>query len=351
MVIPTAAPKVELEYKPVGRNGTFQVAAIVGGRLAYSDKLDVARASARARFAKALMAVVPELDAADVEAELLRISAEANGARQPPAPDAGDILLARPELGHRPEVSWFAIPTVGMSESGPVGRWLLYLRWADGRRAKHALESCFDLPDGRRVWLCPQPAPPALGQLAGWSAEGRAEWLEGQPAPDPADVFRALCECIAYYLDFSPDAATGTTATLALWAMLSYVYPAWSAVPYLSVGGPLGSGKSHLFQVLARMVFRPLPAANLTAPTLFRTLHEVGGTLLFDEAERLRDGSPKPGSCGRYFWPATRQGRQRYAWNLPQTASFRRGLLTCSARRPSRVSAACRRPWLRAVSG
>jgi len=77
--------------------------------------------------------------------------------------------------------------------------------------------------------------------------------------------------------------------------MLSYCYPAWSAVPYLSIGGPLGSGKSRVFEVLARLVFRPLPSSNCTAPTLFRTLHESGGVLLLDEAERLRDGTPDAG--------------------------------------------------------
>jgi hypothetical protein len=77
--------------------------------------------------------------------------------------------------------------------------------------------------------------------------------------------------------------------------MFTYLFPAWSAVPYLSVGGPLGSGKSTLFAVLSRLVFRPLQSSNMTAPCLFRTLHDQGGTLLLDEAERLRDGNPEAG--------------------------------------------------------
>src|SRR5262249_2445623 len=48
-----------------------------------------------------------------------------------------------------------------------------------------------------------------------------------------------------------------------------------------------------LFDVLARVVFRPLTTSNITAPSLFRTLHDRGGTVLFDEAERLRQGSPE----------------------------------------------------------
>jgi hypothetical protein len=71
--------------------------------------------------------------------------------------------------------------------------------------------------------------------------------------------------------------------------MLTYAYPAWPAVPYLSVAGPDGSGKSRLFDVLAELAYRPLVSSNMTAPSLFRTLHTRGGTLLLDEAERLRE--------------------------------------------------------------
>jgi hypothetical protein len=70
---------------------------------------------------------------------------------------------------------------------------------------------------------------------------------------------------------------------------LSYIYQAWDAVPYLYIGGPLGSGKSRLFEVLGRLVFRPLSSSNMTGAALFRTLHSQGGCLLLDEAERLRN--------------------------------------------------------------
>jgi len=67
-------------------------------------------------------------------------------------------------------------------------------------------------------------------------------------------------------------------------------------VPYLYIGGPLGSGKSRVFDILSRLVFRPLATSNLTAASLFRTLHSNGGTVLLDEAERLKNtGDPDIG--------------------------------------------------------
>jgi hypothetical protein len=74
--------------------------------------------------------------------------------------------------------------------------------------------------------------------------------------------------------------------------MLTYIYTAFDAVPYLYIGGPLGSGKSRVFEILSRLVFRPLASSNLTAACLFRTLHQNGGVLLLDEAERLRESTP-----------------------------------------------------------
>jgi hypothetical protein len=230
-----------------------------------------------------------------VKAELLRIAAEAGKPMQVVGDELDVSRIVRPELFHRADVSGVAVPVVGMTETGPVGRWAVYLRWADGRRERRDLLQSIDLPDGGRLWLNPQPAPPTLTQAAGWSAESRRAWLDGEPGPEAADVFKTLCATVAYYLDFSPETAAGTTALLSLWSILSYAYPAWSALPYLSIGGPLGSGKSRVFEVLARLVFRPLPSSNCTAPTLFRTLHESGGVLLLDEAERLRDGTPDAG--------------------------------------------------------
>ena len=41
--------------------------------------------------------------------------------------------------------------------------------------------------------------------------------------------------------------------------------------------------------VIGRMVFRPMFSSNTTAANVFRSLHTRGGTLLLDEAERLKD--------------------------------------------------------------
>jgi len=113
--------------------------------------------------------------------------------------------------------------------------------------------------------------------------------MEGEPAPDPAELFKGMATMFARFIDLPAAHASGVTATAVCWAMLTYVYQTWDAVPYLYIGGPLGSGKSRLFEVLGRLVFRPLGSSNMTGAALFRTLHSQGGVLLLDEAERLRN--------------------------------------------------------------
>lgn len=149
--------------------------------------------------------------------------------------------------------------------------------------------AALDLPDGRRLWAHPQPTEPSPTTRPAWSADSRRAWLEGQPAPNPADVFKAAAERVAYSLDLPKSNAPGITATVVCWSMLTYCYSVWPAVPYLFAGGPLGSGKSRLLDILGRLTFRPVASSNMTAPALFRTLHTLGGTLFLDEAERLRN--------------------------------------------------------------
>lgn len=282
-----------IEYSPTGRNGKATLTAKLGGDVIAVESLDLTKPKARAGFVGAVCDGRPGIDAQALGDELLRIAAEL--ANKPDAGTAADDLqeldaghIVRPERIITPELSALAVPTMTTRDGRPVGRWLQYLRWPDGRRERRALGDFIDVADDRRLWIHPTPAEPTPNTLAGWSAHGRAEWLRGATVPDPSDVFKRLCERVAHFIDLPQEPAPGIVATLAVWSMLTYGYAAWDAVPYLYVGGPLGSGKSRVFDILARVAFRPLGSSNMTAPAMFRTLHANGGTLLLDEAERLK---------------------------------------------------------------
>src|SRR5262249_26264681 len=138
----------------------------------------------------------------------------------------------------------------------------------------------------------------------------RQDWRAGKATVDPMRVFRRLCEQIVYFLDFPEDSVKGTTATLALWSMLTYCFQAWDAVPYLNISGPLHSGKTRVLEILGEVVHRPFNSSNLTCPSLFRTLHERGGTLLYDEAEGLRSSTPEAGELLSMLLAGYKRGGQ-----------------------------------------
>jgi len=291
-------------YEPVGGNGRVALTVKLDGQTLAVDKLDVLSANARDRFAKGLCEDRPGIDQAAIDRELLSIAAEVEAAaikgKQGPRGDSGapelDVRrIVRPDRIITPEVSGLSVAVPTLRDGRPTGRWMLYLAWADGRREVLELPESIPLQDGGTLWVHPVPGEPGVRSAPAWTAAARKGWLGGADTPDPAEVFRGLCKCLAYYIDFPAPHAQGTAATLALWVLLSYCYPAWPAVSYLYLGGPHGSGKTRVFEVLSRLVFRPLESSNMTAAALFRTLHDRGGTLLYDEAERLKQNTPDVG--------------------------------------------------------
>lgn len=284
-----------LEFGPRGRNGTVTLTAKQGNEILAVESLNLTKPRQRAAFAQTVCKGRQGIDAAVLESELLRMAAELVDKPDGAPADLGVLpeldvsRIVRPERFITPEVSGLAVPTTTAFGDRVSGRLVLYLQWVDGKRERRALGTTIDLPGGGRLWIHPEPCEPTASMRPGWSQPARKRWLEGEPAPNPADVFAGVCERLAYFLDVPKSEAPGVAATLALWVILTYCYQAWPALPYLYIGGPLASGKSRVFDVLSRLVFRPLGSSSMTGPTLFRTLHTSGGTLLLDEAERLRD--------------------------------------------------------------
>ena len=282
------------DFAPSGRNGCGTLTAKIANEVIHVENMNIGKSKARQEYVAKVCDGRPGIDAATVESKLLQLAA--NIATKPEAqpdplglPEVDAAAIVRPERFITPEVSGLVIPSMTTLGDRVQGRWLLYLRWADGKREKRPMAPALDLPDDRRLWIHPDPGEPSPTTKPGWSAAARRRWLEGEPAPDPAEVFKGMAAAVARFIDLPTAHAPGVTATAVCWAILSYVYQTWPAVPYLYVGGPLGSGKSRLFDVLARMVFRPVSSSSMTGPTLFRTLHTQGGVLLLDEAERLRN--------------------------------------------------------------
>ena len=109
-------------------------------------------------------------------------------------------------------------------------------------------------------------------------------WFE---SVDGAAVLDSLVSQIRRYIslpELAPEA-------IALWALHTYTLDALRNTPRLAVTSPeKGCGKSTVLDVLATVVAKSLPAANISPAAVFRTIEACRPTLLIDEADTfLRD--------------------------------------------------------------
>jgi hypothetical protein len=199
-----------------------------------------------------------------------------------------DGQIIRPDCFHLDDLSGISVARQLLKDGEPHMDWVLYLRHANGSRTVQELKPHLEL-DERRLYVRPMPPAPHPGMAGGWSLAGRKQWLAGRADASPEKLYGDMAAALANFLDLPTDTTAGTISTLICWVMLTYISPAFSAVPYLLLSGPAGSGKSRVLELLERLAFRPFSASNLTNAVLFRSLDSFGGTLLLDEAEQLRD--------------------------------------------------------------
>lgn len=305
---------LQFEHIPVGNNGKVSLTVKLGNNTLALDKLDILSASVRDKFAKKLCKDWPGIERELVDEQLLNIAGEVQRQQNmEPADEESSAELdvsriVRPEWFATPQVSGLTVAMPVLCGGKPANRWRLYLRWTNDKREVRDLSDSIDLPDKTKLWIHPIPGQVSIKTVPAWSESARKKWLAGEVSPDPAEVFVRLCQCIAYFVAFPEQHGPGATSTLALWTMLSYVYSAWSAIPYLYLGGPAGSGKTRVFEVISRLVFRPLQSSNMTGAALFRTLHGNGGTLIYDEAERLKQNTPDVGEINSMLLAGYKRG-------------------------------------------
>jgi hypothetical protein len=292
--------RLHLHADGTGRGTTATVTARRGGpdgEVVACEKFDLAKGKERQKFIEDPRDRLGEdafhlLDAESVEREMAAMAADLAAPPKAAAPaetvELGDGRVVRPERFILRDVSGLAVPRRIVRGGEPVSEWMLYLRWQDGRREAMPLPEVLTV-GGEPVFIAPRPPEPPPSMLPGWSAASREAWLAGSSPMPPDELCRLLIEGFAKYLDLPRESAAGTAVMLTCWSLLSYVFPVFDAVPYLAVGGPAGSGKSRVFELLGQVVLRPLTTSNLSNPALFRSLHGFGGVALLDEAERLRD--------------------------------------------------------------
>jgi hypothetical protein len=220
-----------------------------------------------------------------------------------------EAQIVRAERFILPDVSGITVPCRFPKDGRVVTEWRLLLRWNDGRREESFLGDCINA-GGRNVYLQPRPPAPEPNQVGRWSADGRRKWRDGNQSMPADELYKRLVDGFARYLHLPSEDDGGVVLLLTCWTILTYVYPVFDAIPYLAIGGPTGSGKTRVLDLLEQLVFRPISTSNLTNSVLFRHLDAFGGTALLDEAERFHNvRSPETGELMSSLLAGYRRGK------------------------------------------
>jgi len=110
-------------------------------------------------------------------------------------------------------------------------------------------------------------------------------FVEVEPHPDPIDpalLFDEILTTIRQFVVLNPEQAVAA----ALWVALTWFIDVVEYAPLAIINAPEKScGKTLLLDVLGRMAYRPLPAANASPSALFRAVDLWKPTILIDEAD------------------------------------------------------------------
>jgi putative DNA primase/helicase len=99
------------------------------------------------------------------------------------------------------------------------------------------------------------------------------------------DELTAVIKRYVVLPEFAPE-------TLALWTLHTYAFHLREVTAYLGLESPeKRCGKTTLLALLSELVNRPVVAANISPPALFRVIEEASPTLLIDEADTFLQGN------------------------------------------------------------
>ncbi len=109
--------------------------------------------------------------------------------------------------------------------------------------------------------------------------------------PDPVNgelLFNEIVALIRRHMVLPPLAAEA----IAMWIIFSHTHDIWSISPRLAFVSPeKRCGKTTALSIIQQLVPKPLPASNITAAALFRSISLCSPTLIIDEADTFLRGN------------------------------------------------------------
>ena len=189
--------------------------------------------------------------------------------------------MNRPNRSDKKSGSPKEIPTVSQILSDGSIVELLYrpktrsTAFAVWRRGEWSLERQVDLADGTRL----VPFSPDNNLI-----KNEAVLLPSEPLDYGSEeqLFGEIQAFLHRYVDLS----TLFEQVAVHYVVLTWLYDAFSELPYLRLRGDFGTGKTRTLLTIGSVCYKPFFASGAsTVSPIFHTLNAFGGTLIFDEAD------------------------------------------------------------------
>jgi hypothetical protein len=96
------------------------------------------------------------------------------------------------------------------------------------------------------------------------------------------DLLDEVAGFVHTYVDLDPQ----HERVAAAYVLMTWVYDAFSAVPYLHALGPIGTGKTRFLLTVGSLCYRAILAGGAVSPAaIFRAVDRYRGTLIIDESD------------------------------------------------------------------
>ncbi len=123
------------------------------------------------------------------------------------------------------------------------------------------------------------------GEKDGLAAAAKTIPPTAQPWDEPVeakDVLDEVCATVQRFVWLKPSQCRAA----ALWIVLTYLQDAVDILPILLITSPEENcGKTTLLKLVFYLSNRPVPAGNISAAAIFRTVKDIAPTMTLDEAD------------------------------------------------------------------
>jgi hypothetical protein len=121
---------------------------------------------------------------------------------------------------------------------------------------------------------------------------------------DAEEVLDEICTTIRRFVSLKDSQCRA----VALWVVLTYLHDAVDILPLLLITSPEEAcGKTTLLKVVFYLSNRPVPAGNISAAAIYRTIKDIAPTMALDEVDTYLKENEEPENSPVRRWQSKRQ--------------------------------------------